>query len=73
MPTRRIADKSAALEGIKRLHEIGELDRHLKPVSKYEGDSDDEDEDKVEEKRLNHAGTERRGQYYHNEVHTCTA
>lgn len=71
MPTRRIAEKSAALKGVKRLHEKGELDRHLKPVAKDEEDSDDEDEAKVQERKISHAGTEKRGQYYRNEV--CTS
>ncbi len=68
MPTLRIAEKSAALEGVKKLHKIGELDRYLKPVSKGGEDSDEEDEAKVEERKINHAGTEKRGQNYRNEV-----
>ena len=68
MPTRRITEKSAALEGVKKLHEAGGLNEHLKPVVKDILDSDEEDDVKVEESRINHAGTEKRGQYYPNEV-----
>ena len=67
MPTRRIADKSAALEGVKLLHEAGELDHHLLPVSKSM-DSDEEDVAKMEEKRKLNSGTEKRAHDYPNEV-----
>ena len=67
MPTSRIADKSAALEGIKQLHKAGELDNHLVPISKSM-DSDEEDVAKMEEKRKPNAGTEKRAHDYPNEV-----
>ena len=67
MPTRRIADKSAALEGVKQLHVAGELDHHLLPVSKSM-DSDEEDVAKMEEKKKLNAGTEKRAHDYPNEV-----
>lgn len=71
MPTRRIADKSAALEAIKKLHKVGELNDNLLPVSKSE-DSDDEDEMKVEERKIKSAGTEKRSNYYENKVSYTT-
>ena len=67
MPTRRIADKSAALEAVKKLHEVGELNDHLLPVSKSD-DSDTEDELKMEERKIKTAGTEKRSNYYPNKV-----
>ena len=67
MPGRsRIADKSAALEAIRRLHRRGELDEHLKPVT-TDPDSDG-NEDEEEKERDKHAGTERRAKYYPDEV-----
>ena len=62
----RLADKSAALEAIRELHNCGELDGHLRPVSR-DPDSD-EDEDQDEEDRERQAGTERRAKYYPDEV-----
>ncbi len=31
-PSKRLADKFAALEAVKKLDQAGELDRHLKPI-----------------------------------------
>ena len=67
MPTRRIAERCAALEAVKRLHAAGELDDHLRPRVEV-GDSDEEDEVKVEERKTANAGTEGRQQYYRREV-----
>ena len=67
MPTRRIAEKSAALEVVKRLHQAGELDDLLRSIAR-EIDSDLEDEEKVAAKSVTHAGTERRNDYYPNRV-----
>lgn len=68
-PTKRLADKSAALCAVKQLDEAGELDQHLKPLSKDEdSDDDDDDEDLCEEKKKPHAGTERRTGHYRNMV-----
>ena len=64
---RRIADKSAALAAIRELHKRGELDKHLKPVTK-DPDSEEDEEDMETEK---HAGTEKRAKYYSDEVFTC--
>ena len=63
-PTKRLADKSAALETVKRLDHEGELNCHLSPISKVVDSSDDEGEDK--ENPL--AGTERRTSLYLNTV-----
>ncbi len=71
MPTRRIAEKSAALEVVKKLHQANELDDHLRIVTK-EMDSDLEDEEKVVAKGVAHAGTERHSDYYPNRVSTHT-
>ena len=68
MPTSRIAEKSAALEGVKRLHEVGELNDHLLPVPKEELDSDEEDEIKIVARGAESAGTEKQSQDYPNEV-----
>ena len=66
MPTRRFADKSAALMAIRELHKRKELDEHLRIVSK---DLDSEDElGEAERAQTKHAGTGRRKQYYRNEV-----
>ncbi len=67
LPTKRLADKSAALEAIRKLDEYGELDCHLKPIIK-DDDSGDEDEELVEEKKKPHAGTERSINYFLNKV-----
>ncbi len=67
MPTRRIAEKSAALEVVKHLHQAKELNDHLRIVSK-ETDSDLEDEEKVIAKGVAHSGTERKSNYYPNRV-----
>ena len=73
MPKSRIADKSAALQAIRELHGRGELDEHLKPVTR-DPDSDGEDEEE-EGRKEKHAGTEKRAKYYRDEVnmHTCAA
>ena len=68
MPTRRIAEKSAALEAVKLLHEAKELDDYLKPFTKDDDDSDVEDEAKMAEKRIPNAGTEKRPHHYPNRV-----
>ena len=76
MPTKRIANKSAALEAIRQLHESGELNRHLLPVSKTlccSGDSEGEEEEKAAlERKIKHAGTARRYSYYPNKVRYIT-
>lgn len=61
---RRIADKSAALAAIRELHQRGELNEHLQPVTR-DPDSEEEEEEEGEEK---HAGTEKKSKYYRNEV-----
>ena len=73
MPKSRIADKSAALQAIRELHGRGELDEHLKPVTR-DPDSDGEDEEEEGQKEK-HAGTEKRAKYYRDEVnmYTCAA
>ena len=48
MPTRHTAEMSAALESVKRLHAVGELNEHLLPVSKA---VDSEGEEEGEEER----------------------
>lgn len=65
MPTKRIADKAAALEAIKRLHDVGELDKHLLPIAKMVDLSDDED---TKQERSRHEGTARKAHYYPNKV-----
>ena len=65
----RIADKSAALQAIRVLHERNELDKHLKPVT-IDPDSDNEEEER-ERGRDKHSGTEKRAKYYRDEVHPC--
>lgn len=69
MPTKKIADKSAALEAIKKLHEIGELDKHLLPLCKMADSSDNNEAvEGGEEKRKKQVGTAKRSAYYRNEV-----
>ena len=70
MPKSRIADKSAALQAIQELHGRGELDEHLKPVTR-DPDSDGEDEEE-EGRKEKHAGTEKRAKYYRDEVNMHT-
>lgn len=60
---RRIADKSAALAAIRELHQRGELNEHLQPVTR---DPDSEEDEEEEEEK--HAGTEKKSKYYLNEV-----
>jgi len=68
-PSKRLADKSAALRAVEELDRAGELDERLKPVVRSE-DSEDEDEedDRKREKSRSHAGTERAHDCYRNEV-----
>ena len=70
---RRIADKSAALAAIRELHQRGELDEHLKPVTRDPDSEADEEEGEGEGGKDKHAGTEKRAKYYPDEVctHTC--
>lgn len=69
MPTRRIAEKSAALETIKYLHEKGELNEHLLPISNRVDYSDDEAEPvAAQERKKKHVGTSKRSNYYPNKV-----
>ena len=63
--SRRIADKSAALQAIRELHRQGELDEHLRPVTR---DPDSDEDEEAEEEREKHAGTEKRAKYYRDEV-----
>jgi endoribonuclease Dicer len=63
---RRIADKSAALAAIRELHQRGELDEHLKPVTRDPDSDEDEEEGEGEEEK--HAGTEKRAKYYPDEI-----
>ena len=65
----RIADKSAALQAIRELHGRGELDEHLKPVTR---DPDSDGEDGEEGQKEKHAGTEKRAKYYRDEVNMHT-
>ena len=44
MPTRRLARISAAHKACIRLHQIGELDDHLLPISYSETSEDDDDD-----------------------------
>ena len=72
MPTKRIADKSAALEAIKQLHKCGELNKYLLPCLKkeyYSSDSEGEEDPGVAlERKKKHAGTARRSSLYLNKV-----
>lgn len=44
-PTRRLAEKSAALEAVKQLDQAGELDSYLRPIAKVDNSDSDEDEE----------------------------
>ena len=69
MPTRRIAEKSAALETIKHLHKKGELNEHLLPISNRVDCSDDEAQSvAMQERKRKHVGTAKRSNYYPNKV-----
>lgn len=68
MPTRRIAEKSAALEAVKQLHKANELNEHLLPFSKVVNSSDEDETTTTEEKKKKHAGTAKRSDYYPNKV-----
>lgn len=69
MPTRRIAEKSAALETIKCLHKEGELNEHLLPIANRVDCSDDEAEPvAMQERKRKHVGTAKRSNYYPNQV-----
>ena len=68
MPSMKLAKKAAALEVVKRLHKSGELNDHLKQVEQKEEDSDEEDHDKMEMKKVAHSGTKRKVQYYLKQV-----
>ena len=68
MPSMKLAKKAAALEVVKQLHESGELNDHLKQVEQKEEDSDEEDNDKMEMKKVAHSGTKRKVQYYLKQV-----
>lgn len=68
LPSVRVARKAATLEAVRLLHQAGELNDHLKPVEHKEEDSDEDDEHKMEIKRVPHAGKKRRVQYYLNQV-----
>lgn len=63
-PSKKLADKSAALEAVKRLDQAGELDDRLKPIAKSD-DSDTEDEESAKGTKVN---TERKTSYYRNKV-----
>ena len=52
---------------MKRLHQAGELDDHLRPLVR-DDDSDVEDEEKMVAKSVPNAGTEKRNDYYPNRV-----
>lgn len=67
-----LAKKAAALEAIKILYKEKELDEHLKPVTQRELDSDEEDGEKMDNKRRQNAGTMKRAMYYRNEVSMVT-
>ena len=71
VPSQTLARKLAALEAVKRLLEAGELNKHLKPISHAKIDSDEEDEEKMTEKKKAHAGTSKNVIYYKNVVSTC--
>ena len=62
-----MAEKSAALEAVKQLHQAGELDNHLRPLVR-DDDSDLEDEEKMVAKSVANTGTEKRSDYYSNRV-----
>ena len=72
VPCRKLARKSAALEAVKELHKAGELDCYLNPVLPKQCDSDEEDKEKMMEKKVKHAGTNKRVLYYRNKVNTLT-
>ena len=57
---------------MKKLRKAGELDDYLKPVSQKRIDSDEEDKEKMVEKKEAHAGTNRRVMYYKDVVSACT-
>lgn len=70
MPRVNLARQSAAFAAIKDLHKAGELDEHLKPLSRDDEDSDDDNEEKKEAKKIKNAGTNRKITYYKNQVNT---
>ena len=68
MPSVKLAKKAAALAVVKELHKAEELNDHLKQVEHKEEDSDEEDCNKMEMKKVMRAGTKRRVQYYLKQV-----
>ena len=69
MPTKRIGDKSAALETVKELHKVGELNHHLLPISKAMDVSDSEENESAGVERKNkRQGTAKNASYYPNKV-----
>ena len=67
-PSKKLADKSAALEAVKVLDEAGELDPHLKPMMRGE-DSDMEVEEEGEEgEGAAKANMDRKAAHYLNKV-----
>lgn len=60
---------------MRQLDQKGELDDHLRPVTRKEdSDNEEEDDDRRQEKRRAHAGTEKAINYYENKVKSvfCT-
>lgn len=57
---------------MKKLHEAGEFNDYLNPVLHTRIDSDEEDDEKMTEKKKVHAGTNRKVMYYKTVVSTCT-
>ena len=65
METQQDARRAAALEAVKKLHEIGALNSSLLPVVFSLADSDDEDDKDIKEmKKEKNIGTERRNERY---------
>ena len=68
-PSKKLADKSAALCTVRKLDEAGELDCRLKPYSRDEDSEDDDaDEDRQVEKSKAKSGTGKCTGYYQNVV-----
>ena len=67
MPRKQWAEKAAALEAIRILHEAKELDDRLMPVTRRVGEEDEDDEDEGCRGERD-AGTQKRSQMYKKEA-----
>ena len=61
--SKNVAKWKAAMTAVKMLHQMGELDYHLKPKSRL-AEHDDEDDDEEAEAGKPKAGTKKRRRYY---------